>query len=129
MTAAMAVWLFSPDTTVIGGGICAMAGFPRSAFARAFDRICEVLSRLGYLDDTGQHVTDDGRRLAASYANFLIVNGGIVAPSFDDAKDEEARAILQRVFPEHRVVMVPGREILLGGGNIHCITQQIPSGK
>ena len=39
MTAAMAVWLFSPDTTVIGGGICAMAGFPRSAFARAFDRI------------------------------------------------------------------------------------------
>ena len=59
--------------------------------------------------------------------NFLIVNGGIVAPSFADAKDEEARAILQRVFPEHRVVMVPGREILLGGGNIHCITQQQPA--
>lgn len=66
-------------------------------------------------------------RLAGSYVNFLIVNGGIVAPSFDDAKDEEARAILQRVFPEHRVVMVPGREILLGGGNIHCITQQQPA--
>ncbi len=66
-------------------------------------------------------------RLAGSYVNFLIVNGGIVAPSFDDPKDEEARVILQRVFPEHRVVMVPGREILLGGGNIHCITQQQPA--
>ena len=66
-------------------------------------------------------------RLAGSYVNFLIVNGGIVAPSFDDAKDDEARAILERLFPEHRVVMVPGREILLGGGNIHCITQQQPA--
>lgn len=66
-------------------------------------------------------------RLAGSYVNFLIVNGGIIAPSFGDPLDEEAQAILQRVFPEHRVVMVPGREILLGGGNIHCITQQQPA--
>ncbi|UCJ18024.1 agmatine deiminase [Pseudomonas sp. MM211] len=66
-------------------------------------------------------------RLAGSYVNFLIVNGGIVAPSFDDPKDAEAKAILERLFPEHRVVMVPGREILLGGGNIHCITQQQPA--
>ncbi|WP_371370413.1 agmatine deiminase [Pseudomonas sp. QL9] len=70
---------------------------------------------------------DPSIRLAGSYVNFLIVNGGIVAPSFDDAKDAEAKAILQRVFPEHEVVMVPGREILLGGGNIHCITQQQPA--
>ena len=75
----------------------------------------------------GTQERDPSIRLAGSYVNFLIVNGGIVAPSFDDAKDEEARAILQRVFPEHRVVMVPGREILLGGGNIHCITQQQPA--
>lgn len=66
-------------------------------------------------------------RLAASYVNFLIVNGGIIAPSFDDPKDAEAKAILQRVFPEHEVVMVPGRELLLGGGNIHCLTQQQPA--
>ncbi|NHC10091.1 agmatine deiminase [Stutzerimonas degradans] len=65
-------------------------------------------------------------RLAGSYVNFLIVNGGIVAPSFDDPHDSEAEAILRRLFPEREVVMVPGREILLGGGNIHCITQQQP---
>ena len=66
-------------------------------------------------------------RLAGSYVNFLIVNGGIIAPSFDDPQDAMARAVLEQVFPERRVVMVPGREILLGGGNIHCITQQQPA--
>ena len=75
----------------------------------------------------GTQERDPSIRLAGSYVNFLIVNGGIIAPSFDDPKDAEAEAILQRLFPEHEVVMVPGREILLGGGNIHCITQQQPA--
>ncbi|KFX70726.1 agmatine deiminase [Pseudomonas taeanensis MS-3] len=75
----------------------------------------------------GTQERDPSVRLAGSYVNFLIVNGGIIAPSFNDPLDEEARAILQRLFPEHRVVLVPGREILLGGGNIHCITQQQPA--
>lgn len=69
---------------------------------------------------------DPSIRLAGSYVNFLIVNGGIIAPRFDDPMDEVACATLARLFPEHQVVMVPGREILLGGGNIHCITQQQP---
>ncbi|HIZ50071.1 MAG TPA: agmatine deiminase family protein, partial [Candidatus Pseudomonas excrementavium] len=66
-------------------------------------------------------------RLAGSYINFLIVNGGIIAPSFDDPQDAQAQAVLESLFPDRRVVMVPGREILLGGGNIHCITQQQPA--
>ena len=66
-------------------------------------------------------------RLAGSYVNFLIVNDGIIAPSFDDPQDEPACRVLEQLFPERRVVMVPGREILLGGGNIHCITQQQPA--
>lgn len=75
----------------------------------------------------GTQERDPSIRLAGSYVNFLIVNGGIIAPSFEDPKDAEAQAILRRLFPAHRVVMVPGREILLGGGNIHCITQQQPA--
>lgn len=75
----------------------------------------------------GTQPRDPGVRLAGSYINFLIVNGGIIAAKFDDPKDAEAEAILKRVFPQHEVVMVPGREILLGGGNIHCITQQQPA--
>lgn len=74
----------------------------------------------------GSQPRDPSIRLAGSYVNFLIVNGGIIAPKFDDAKDAEAEATLKQIFPDHEVVMVPGREILLGGGNIHCITQQQP---
>jgi agmatine deiminase len=75
----------------------------------------------------GTQPRDPSIRLAGSYVNFLIVNGGIIAPRFDDPLDDEAEAILKRLFPQHEVVMVPGREILLGGGNVHCITQQQPA--
>ncbi|MER2296798.1 agmatine deiminase [Pseudomonas promysalinigenes] len=75
----------------------------------------------------GSQERDPSVRLAGSYVNFLIVNGGIIAPSFDDPADAQARAILAKVFPSHEVVMIPGRELLLGGGNIHCLTQQQPA--
>jgi agmatine deiminase len=67
-----------------------------------------------------------GERLAASYVNFYIANGAIIAPAFGVETDEPAREVLTKLFPEREIVMVPGREILLGGGNIHCITQQQP---
>jgi agmatine deiminase len=66
-------------------------------------------------------------RLAGSYVNFLIVNGGIIAPSFDDPMDAPAQGNPAEAVPQHEVVMVPGRELLLGGGNIHCLTQQQPA--
>jgi len=69
-----------------------------------------------------------GDKTAASYLNFLIVNGGVIMPVFDDPNDSVAKAKLEAVFPERRVVTVPGREIVLGGGNVHCITQQQPAG-
>ncbi len=68
-----------------------------------------------------------GERLAASYVNFYIANGAIIAPAFGVPTDEPAREVLARLFPEREIVQVPGREILLGGGNIHCITQQQPA--
>lgn len=69
-----------------------------------------------------------GDRLAPSYVNFYLGNSRIVCPLLDPRHDEEAAAILRRTFPEREVVGVPAREILLGGGNIHCITQQVPRG-
>jgi agmatine deiminase len=68
-----------------------------------------------------------GVRLAGSYVNFYIANGGVVMPLFDPGTDKLAAAKLKRLFPDRRVVGVAAREILLGGGNIHCITQQVPA--
>jgi agmatine deiminase len=68
-----------------------------------------------------------GERLAASYANFYLGNSRLVVPLLDKRFDDEALEILRGCFPEREVVGVPGREILLGGGNVHCITQQVPA--
>jgi agmatine deiminase len=67
-----------------------------------------------------------GARMAASYINFYFCNGGAIVPTFGDARDSLALARLQSLLPDRQVVGIPAREILLGGGNIHCITQQQP---
>jgi agmatine deiminase len=67
-----------------------------------------------------------GQRLAASYVNFYPANRAIVFPLFGARTDGPARRQLQRLFPRRRIVGVPAREILLGGGGIHCITQPQP---
>lgn len=67
-----------------------------------------------------------GERLAASYVNFYIANKHIVMPGFGDPMDEKAKTILQELFPDREVVQIYARDVLIGGGNIHCITQQIP---
>lgn len=74
----------------------------------------------------GSRARYTGERLAASYVNFYIANGGVVMPAFGDSNDEVAAQVIAGLFPDREVVSVPSREILLGGGNIHCITQQQP---
>jgi len=69
----------------------------------------------------------NGKRLSLSYVNFYIANGGIVMPAFDVAEDERAFRIIRDAFPNRRVVQVHARDIFLGGGGIHCITQQQPA--
>lgn len=71
----------------------------------------------------------EGERLAASYVNFYISNGAIVMPGFDDENDGKAKKILEELFPGREVIQIYARDILIGGGNIHCITQQIPKAK
>ena len=70
----------------------------------------------------------EGDRLAASYVNFYTGNGFIALPVFDDPNDQKAIDLLQELFPDRKIEPVYAREILLGGGNIHCITQQVPQG-
>lgn len=68
----------------------------------------------------------EGEVCIASYANFLIVNGGVIVPQYGDVNDKLALKQIQEMFPERKVVGVYTREIVYGGGNIHCITQQLP---
>ena len=74
----------------------------------------------------GTKVREGGGRLAGSYVNFYIGTRRIVVPLLDSRRDGAALRKLQELFPKREVVGVPGREILLGGGNIHCVTQQVP---
>ncbi|PSU33874.1 agmatine deiminase [Photobacterium lutimaris] len=67
-----------------------------------------------------------GERLAGSYANYLVTNDQIVYPLLDDNLDSEVEDLLNNLYPGYKITGVDAREILLGGGNIHCITQQVP---
>ncbi len=74
----------------------------------------------------------EGRRLTLSYLNFYLVNGGIILPVFGggaEATDRQAVEILSKVFPERRIRTINGTAIVKEGGNVHCMTQQMPSGK
>ena len=77
----------------------------------------------------GSQPREAGLRLAASYVNFYIANGAIIYPLLDPKYDGAAAGILAKAFPDRKVKGVAAREILLGGGNIHCITQQQPLGR
>lgn len=81
----------------------------------------------GYEFEEGEDVREPGERLAASYVNFYIANGSVVIPQFGDANDNVAVEILAKLFPKREIKPIAARDILLGGGNIHCITQQIPA--
>ncbi len=76
--------------------------------------------------EEGEDEREDGERLAASYVNFYIANTCVLMPVFGDAHDEKAVELLTALFPDRKIVQIPARSIIVGGGNIHCITQQIP---
>ena len=78
------------------------------------------------IDQSGGMDRMSGTRLAGSYANFLITNKQVVFPKLDLQQDDAVAALLAELFPGYLISGVDAREILLGGGNIHCITQQIP---
>lgn len=83
---------------------------------------CEGLDYMNF-----EPTRTSGERLAASYVNFYIANQAVVMPFFGDEADETARGILSELFPSRKVIPIYARDILIGGGNIHCITQQIPT--
>ena len=82
-----------------------------------------------YIFEPGEDEREAGERLAASYVNFYFANGLVLVPQFGGVNaesDRRAVQILEALCPDRKVMPIAARNILLGGGNIHCITQQIP---
>lgn len=83
--------------------------------------------QLSLANDDHAIVREQGNRLAGSYVNFYMGKEFIILPTFNDPNDQKAYDILNSFYKgKKRIIQIPGREILLGGGNIHCITKQIP---
>lgn len=91
--------------------------------------VCITAEELcGFEFEEGEDMREAGERLAASYVNFYIANSAVILPQFGDVNDSLACEIIGELFPERKVIPVYARDIIVGGGNIHCITQQIPKG-
>jgi len=92
----------------------------------------------GAIGSTGRHLQpiplpmpapkfQDGSRLPACYCNYVLVNGGVVVPTFRDAADDRALQILQDCYPDRRVIGVDCLDLVWGLGAFHCMTQQQPA--
>ncbi len=68
-----------------------------------------------------------GARMPASYANFLLINGAVLLPSYADAADEQAAEVLQACFPEREVVSIDCLPLIAQHGSLHCLTMQFPA--
>ena len=75
-----------------------------------------------------QQIVDENRRLAASYANFLILDGAVLMPAYGDPADAGAAEVLATAFPGREIVPVPCRSLIWQNGSLHCITMQLPQG-
>ena len=73
-------------------------------------------------------VMDDGRRLAASYANYLIVNGAVLVPAYGDTADDAAARVIAAAHPGREIVQIPCRPLIWQNGSLHCVTMQVPEG-
>jgi agmatine/peptidylarginine deiminase len=73
-------------------------------------------------------IHDGDRRLAASYANFLILNDAVLMPGYGDEADGRAREVVAAAFPGREVVQIDCRPLIWQNGSLHCLTMQLPAG-
>ena len=73
-------------------------------------------------------ILDDGRRLAASYANYLIVNNAVLVPAYGDEVDAAAAQTIALAHPGREVIRIPCRPLIWQNGSLHCMTMQLPTG-
>ncbi|MBL7828119.1 MAG: agmatine deiminase family protein [Saprospiraceae bacterium] len=70
----------------------------------------------------------EGNRLPATYANFLVINGAVLVPTYQVSQDSEALDIFKRLFPDRKIIGVDCRPLIEQHGSLHCVTMQFPAG-
>ncbi|MFL1465432.1 agmatine deiminase family protein [Marinobacter sp. DUT-3] len=113
-----------PDTTDEHFGALAAMGEELRQFRQA-DGTPYKLTPLPWPDAI---FDDEGQRLPATYANFLIINGAVLLPVYNVPQDDEAIAVMQGLFPEREIVPINCRPLIQQHGSLHCVTMQLPAG-
>jgi agmatine/peptidylarginine deiminase len=111
---------------------------PNDPHFQPLQRMAAELAQLKQADGTPYHcvalpwagelLASDGRRLAASYANFLILNGAVLMPAYGVDQDVPAASALAGAFDGYEIVSVPARSFIEQNGSVHCLTMQLPQG-
>ena len=120
-----------------GVALCPMAQGADDPNADVYDAAAEALAgmtdvsgarlKVVRLPSPGRILDEAGELVAASHMNFLIANGAVIAPVYDQAAAEPALYVLKRLFPDREIIGLPSSAILTGGGSFHCISQQEPA--
>ena len=125
---------FSDSRTILYQGCADPADLhfePLQAMAeelRAFRTATGEPYRLIELPLPAARYDEEGQRLPAGYANFLILNGAVLMPTYDDPLDRMALERLRGCFPEQEVVGIPCATLIRQYGSLHCVTMQLPAG-
>jgi len=71
---------------------------------------------------------EEGQRLPATYANYLVINGAVLVPTYQDPSDAEALAVIGQAFPNRVIIGIDCLPLILQHGSLHCVTMQLPQG-
>jgi len=71
---------------------------------------------------------EEGQRLPATYANYLVINGAVLVPTYNDPSDAAALDVVQKAFPGREIIGIDCSTLILQHGSLHCVTMQIPKG-
>lgn len=81
---------------------------------------------VGILQTSSSTNRVEGFELIPSYLNYYLINGGVLVPSFGCDDDDKVKMEMSKIFPNREVILIPSKEILIGGGGFHCIMHEIP---
>ena len=124
---------FAPDDAIVFQACDDEADPHHAELARMRDELATLRTARGtpyrlFPLPWARPILDDGRRLAASYANYLVVNGGVLVPAYGDDADAEAARMIGAAHPGREIIGVPCRPLIWQNGSLHCVTMQLPQG-